>query len=401
MFLGFLGNLNIRLQKAQYLDTFYKMLTSFDNKDVHYIITEEYLKKYENVWANCLLDYDSFDFNLVNKTIIDTCNYYTDLPVMGQLTSYNVDNSQFLRSQPLGIKENDIHCILTWLNNNTLRSIAQENNIPIIHNELGALRPDLWKDSIYLDFKGVNHNTEFNERLENFLRIADRLPLLTHMELLNLVALDRKSVLDIYHNRDKSDKYGVALQVARDSNLILYNRGWHIRDVVNYAYNKYGKENILIKNHPHSLLQHIGNDVANLEFSNDKNELLRRSKKIVTINSSMAFEALLLGKDAEILGDNTFKTLIDIKKDSNPRLFLKALNFAVVSYLVPSYLLFDKDYYNYRIECKDEKELFNNGLHNWQMSKWKINNSGLINGHLSELVSASILLSSCCLESLI
>jgi len=357
MFLSFLANLNIRPQRAQYLDTFYKMLVNFKNEDIHYVITEEYLKEYQGVWANCLIDYKNINFNKLDKTILRVPNTWGK-PLKNQVINYNAKFNEKLCKDLLEIYDNtgDIHCIISWMNNATLKAFASATNLPLIHNELGALRPNLWKDSIYLDFQGVNHNTEFEKRLICFSKIVDKIELLSQEDLIKLVSKDGKA-LEIYNNKD-CDKIGVALQVSTDSNLLMYANDWGIDDIVSYTYNKYGKENLLIKNHPFSMLQFQGD----FEFAKTPIELLERSKKIVTINSSMGFEAMLLGKEAEFLGDNTFKLLTQLEGISK----LAALNFAVLSYLVPANLLFNKDYYNFRINCNDEITLFTEGLRNWQ-----------------------------------
>ena len=361
MILSWLSNLNLKCTEAQYLDTFYKMLKYTNNEDIHYAITEEYLKEYKDTWANTLLDYDSIDFGKINKTILPIpAEQKMFLPLKDKLRLYNKNTNESIYKQleqDIKIKDH-IDFIITWINNKTLSKYAKGKNIPLIHNELGPLRPNLWKDSIYLDFSGVNSNTEFEVRFQNFMKVSDKLNLLPYEELLDLVALDKEKVFEIHNNRNKSDKVGVALQVARDSNLLMYSDGWDTISLLSYVYEKYGKENLLIKNHPYSDLQQTGD----FEFANTSIELLMRSKKVITINSSMAFEAFLLDKDVEILGNNPFKCIVNLKGEEK----LKALNFAVISYLLPSYLLFNKEFYNFRINCKDEFTIYNEHLKSWK-----------------------------------
>jgi hypothetical protein len=44
---------------------------------------------------------------------------------------------------------------------------------------------------------------------------------------------------------------------------------------------------------------------------------------------------------------------------------LKALNFAIFSYMIPAKLLYNKEYYLYRLECFDELELYRKGMDLW------------------------------------
>ena len=365
MILAWLANLNLKPMEAQYLDTFYKMLKYVDKKDIHYVIIEEYLKEHPLTWASTFLDYNSINFDELNKTVLRTSpEQRCAITLKSKLQSYNKEHNESIYQQlkyDTELKREDIDFILTWINNRTLKNFAKHYNIPLIHNELGALRPNLWKDSIYLDFSGVNDSTEFEIRFKNFMKVSSFVNILPHDELLELVAGDKSEVFNIYKNyfnRTDCNKVGVALQVARDSNLLMYSHGWSTIDLMSYVCQKYGKENLLVKNHPHSDQQQTG-DYA---FVSTPTELLMRSKKVVTVNSSMAFEAFLLGKEAEVLGSNPFECIFGLTGEDK----LKALNFAVISYLVPEKLLFNKDYYKFRIECKDEVTLFNEGLRNWK-----------------------------------
>jgi len=59
---------------------------------------------------------------------------------------------------------NDIEAILTWCNCPSLNAAAKEKGIPVVHLEIGPLRWPQYRPTAYLDFSGVNGNTEAERR---------------------------------------------------------------------------------------------------------------------------------------------------------------------------------------------------------------------------------------------
>ena len=100
---------------------------------------------------------------------------------------------------------------------------------------------------------------------------------------------------------------------------------------------------ILIRNHPLASMQYTSTkSLGNGVIDNSENSLVfdSKCKKIMTINSSVALEAMIMGREAEILGDSPFKEMAKMGEDEK----LLALNFAVFSYLVPDKLFGNKEY---------------------------------------------------------
>ena len=109
--------------------------------------------------------------------------------------------------------------------------------------------------------------------------------------------------------------------------------------------------------------------MSNSEKTSNKNKLLclyeitkgsaldfiNKCNKIYCLNSSVGFEAILLGREAKIFGDSPFRNVCRIDEETQ----LKALNFAVFGYLIHRDLLFNDSYYNFRLAHKgDEKGIY-------------------------------------------
>ncbi len=370
MFLSLINHYNIRPCEAQYLWTFYNQLYRLKKHEVQYILDDTYLKTYypEERWE-VQPEEAAKHFYIPPEKI--ECDYYKlnyDLPNFFKPS----DNLKiFMKSGNDAIEKllteigvvNKFKAGLTWVNNYAFERYLNGLHIPVIHNELGALRSPLWKDTFYFDFSGVNGHTEFDYRFNEFKKIAGKLDLLSNTDLIKLAAQPHtaSTLVDVYNTKDIATHCGVPLQVENDTNLICFNNGWDLPDLLTYAYKQYSKKEILVRNHPGALFN------ANSRFyrlwdEGQVSSFIRMCKKVITINSSVGFEALLLGRKVEILGENSFRQICLMGSKER----LMALNFAVISYLVPVSKLYDVDYYNFRLECKDEVELYKYGLELWR-----------------------------------
>lgn len=138
------------------------------------------------------------------------------------------------------------------------------------------------------------------------------------------------------------------LQVEDDSNIIAYSNGFDNPEIVDYVKSK--TSSVLIRKHPYGRVNY--KDIENGSEDLTPQEFIALCEKIITINSSVGFEALLWGKPSEILGDSPFSF---ISRDST--VFVDALRFALLNYLVPFDFLFNKEYYDWRITMPDEDSI--------------------------------------------
>lgn len=92
-----------------------------------------------------------------------------------------------------------------------------------------------------------------------------------------------------------------------------------------------------------------------VDKSLDSIQFIKKCRQIVTINSSTALEAALLGKKVTVFGEASFKMLSGLDDERQIR---ERLNFLVFGYLIPYSLLFDKDYYNWRLSGPSETEIY-------------------------------------------
>ena len=260
-------------------------------------------------------------------------------------------------------QQHQLEAILTWCNCPSLTKAAEKHALPVIHNELGALRLPHFQPTCYFDRQGVNGHTEAKSR---FIKWCDELGseppnLLGREEILTLMLKDSSE----RHDLDSSFKFeiGLALQIEDDSNLIAFANGLDNYDLITTARSIFQKNEILIRRHPIGHMQYRA-ELGTIDDSPSSLDFIKRSKRIATINSSVALEALLFDRPTCVLGDNPFQHLArtSIEALKHPETgasqqALLGLNHAVFGYLVPYDLLFDASYYRWRLTGPTESEI--------------------------------------------
>lgn len=166
---------------------------------------------------------------------------------------------------------------------------------------------------------------------------------------------------------------GVALQVEDDSNTLAYGRGYDAIRLLYQALRNQAPEQVLVRSHPGARLAYRGG-LGDTDASPSSLAFLQRIGHLLTINSSVAAEAALWNVPYTTLGDTPFSVMSrpletsgdvgaaapvlpdqgadaplqphEAEADSVPDPLLNAL---MLGYLVPSALLFDPEYYRWRI----------------------------------------------------
>ena len=255
------------------------------------------------------------------------------------------------------LKEKDIKAGITWVNNYCFKEALRLHKIPTIHHEMGPFRPIVYHPTIYLDFSGVNGDTEFDSRFKEFLKIAKEVPILTREELIRIISPSYSTkLLEILNNKNYEYEIGVGLQVEVDTNLLLFNEGRSWVDPILRAKMDSNKK-ILVRPHPaagYIMKSDSRMDIDDLTKGNAQ-DFINKCKKIYCLNSSVGLEAILLGREAKIFGDSPFKNICKMNKEEK----LLALNFTIFSYLIHRNFLFNSEYYDFRLSCiGDEKTIY-------------------------------------------
>lgn len=373
-YLAYINNYDIRPCTTQYLWWYLLLLNRLPKS--YFVINKDYISKEnfkrwelnpnikkpipynENIKSLIPLKY-----SILNKAEDVLKDIYVPSQILNKVIKDNIEYYETELNKILD-KNSNIKGTLLWVNNKTVENVCKKRNIPVIHNELGALRRPVYKDMCYFDFSGVNGNTEFNKRFKEFLKISNRVRILNKKELLKVISpVHYKYLIDLSKQTTKF-KCGVALQVDLDTNLLAYSNNIQPIDIINLAVKSFGSNKVLIRNHPLTTIGVTENKKSvgdvNIDCSKNSLEFIADCNSIFTLNSSVGLEALLLNRHVVFFGDTPFYSL----QYMNEETLIKALNFAVFSYMIPTEYLYNGKYYDYRIEVglSDEEELYNDGL---------------------------------------
>lgn len=368
MYLVYLNHYDIRQCEAQYLSVMYEILGK--NLNAHFILNKDYLKKFKegerwevrwvrNHWGDYNKVYSRLKpenytimkkpeefINMKDFTPSEMLRYVVTMPFQEQV---NVIEDI--------LKKKDIKAGITWVNNYCFKEALKLHKIPTIHHEMGPFRPTCYIPTIYLDFSGVNGNTEFDTRFKEFLKIANKVPILTRRELIRIISPKHyQRLYDILDNKKFEYEIGVGLQVEVDTNLLLFNNGRTWVDPILKA-RADSATKVLVRPHPSAgfLMKSDNKLVIDDLTKGDAQDFINKCRKIYCLNSSIGFEAILLGRESKIFGDSPFKNVCNMDEEHK----LLALNFAIFGYLIHRNFLFNENYYNFRLNCVgDEKAIY-------------------------------------------
>ncbi|MBK1650313.1 hypothetical protein CKO36_17405 [Rhabdochromatium marinum] len=246
-------------------------------------------------------------------------------------------------------RHRDVQGVLTWCNILSVEKAGAQLNLPVMHFELGPLRDPWYRPLGYLDFQGVNGHTEAQQRYDAFLAEPNRPKPLNNDELLHLLKGpgygDQTDNLGQY-------QVGIPLQVDDDSNLLAYNRGFTPALVLQYVQEQYASDDILLRPHPAG--QFGPPQELPVDRSSTSAAFVRRCQSIVTLNSSVAVEAMLAGLPTTVLGEAPSTIAAHTEIGQNSLASEDALDYLLLGYCVPYSYIFDVDYLSWRLQSPSE-----------------------------------------------
>lgn len=360
----------VRAVKAPYLWVFYKMLTAFD-EEMLFLIGRDYLANpstfaAESRWELGKTAHDAYGYrtpaakDMARHTLkalpdslfedmLEDCQG-NPVEVFWKMLSLRIPALEHAIESALSEAAADgkqIEAFLTWCNCPSLSAVAAARGLEVVHFEVGPLRAPEYRPTAYVDFSGVNGNTEVARRY--FSLGSDR------------IKLDADALLKFFYRGERlppmcpSNTTGVALQVEDDSNLVAYGNGFDNQSAIVHArlfFESAGP--IRVRGHPGSIFFPRHGPGFEPDDSRNSIEFIRRCARVVTINSSVGLEAILMGIQVRCLGECSYKFILE---DGSPDEIVSRLSYYLFGYLVPRELLFDLRYLRFRIGKPTETQI--------------------------------------------
>ena len=241
-------------------------------------------------------------------------------------------------------REYSIEALLTWCNFASLTEVGRRLDLPVIHNELGPLRFPWYNPLGYFDFSGVNGQTEAAARWRDWQISEDAKTALSRQQLCALFSREVGGCAQA----EPEYALGIPLQVEDDSNVLAYHRGFRLPLVIQYAQERYRPEDLLLRRHPGGMLGMTARDIA-LDESPSSSVFVRRCRGLLTLNSSVAVEAMLAGRQTVILGESPARFAAGTRLEGARVASDEELDFLLLHYFVPYGLIFDPGYFRWRL----------------------------------------------------
>jgi len=233
-------------------------------------------------------------------------------------------------------------------------------NIPIFFIDISAMRPPHTVPLHFFDSTATHSDSNFLTRYDSFKKTTKNY-FSNHTKQQLIDILVNEEFKSLFLNKDSNEyDIGIAMQSS-----------WYIgrisgrkqpisnEELVSLVMENYTGEKILVRNSPssHSQLSFAG---TQSDTSRNSIEFIKKCKKIITVQSNLAFESILCDKETYVLSDNVHKIfskqfITNTQHNNNE---LDMLNYFIFGYLIPSELRFDKEYIQWRLNNPPENDIY-------------------------------------------
>ena len=401
MFAVFLPPYPFRGVKAPYLWLFLKYLHC-SNEKILFITSPDYVEVINDETQHSRWEFDaasmaSLGYSIPDEQSLARHEYlYLDHALYENMLAQHhhdpIKSFTTFLTESISELENELFSLLTKeiiqrvdafvsiCNCPSLEKVARALNKEVIHLEIGPLRAPMYRNTAYLDFTGVNGNTEARARYES---CQTEINITCSMNDLHRYFLEAISLPSSSENQVA----GIVLQVEDDSNIIAYSHDFTNISLISYVRQQHSLENILVRAHPGSLFR-LRDDIFSIDASANSLEFIQKCHSIYTINSSVGLEALLCEKKTNILGDCSYAFVAEEASGPNR---VNAMAFYLFAYLVPFELIFNLEYLRFRLDHPAELDIVRKHLQFYsKMPDEREENSHTLSTLINEAISKDI-----------
>lgn len=244
------------------------------------------------------------------------------------------------------------------------RNVCNEYGIPLIPYCFSAIKiPHGYRQTLYYaNLKGCSYNSdECKNRYLNYLSEGDNdIPVFSHREIIALIGKER--TLPLIQLMDHEPEYEMG--VCCECYAVIpqfYDFNQYTDDDVFYECNElYKPEEIKVRSHALQL-DHI--QVDRSEVHNDAAPFILSCRRLTSVRSQITLKNLLWKRTA-IMKKNThaFSFMCETDYASGKLADIKAINYFVFAYLIPTELMFSKDYWEWRMTNPAETDIYRKHL---------------------------------------
>lgn len=245
-----------------------------------------------------------------------------------------------------------------------LRNISEKHEIPLISYSFSAIRrPHGYRQTLYhTGLDGYLYTSaECKAKYDAYLQKSmEDLPIFSNDEIIAIIGKDR--TLPLLPLINMSPKYEMG--ICGESFAILpqfFNRNRYTDDDIFYECSKlYRKDQIDMRHHAAQLdLMRISRDSVH----NDPAPYILSCKRLTAVRSQIMLKVLLWKRVAVVAKDTlAFSFMCEKDYTSNQIADIKALNYYIFGFLIPSGLMFSDAYWKWRMSNPTEHEIYRKHL---------------------------------------
>lgn len=254
-----------------------------------------------------------------------------------------------------------IDAFITMSHNPTLAKVADEKGIKVIHMEMGTFREPTYIKTAYCDFENLYGSASTEKRYHKFLEeMDDSIPILERKEILAIL-LEKNSMHYLNRLEQKTEfEIGLALGYAVWP-IYMVNTFYNDEELLYRTSKVYEQKDILVRRHPGDPAGAVYPKYDYLrDVSANTIEFILKCKRVASVASNVAMEALLFGRRAYVMTECPYyyNTEHIIENKDVKDVEVEYLNFYCFVYLIPFTLLWDEDYLKWRLTNPAESDIY-------------------------------------------
>lgn len=259
-------------------------------------------------------------------------------------------------------KYGKIVAVLSWTYFPSLEFCCQQLGIQLITLEQTTFRPKGYRFKFgYFQFYNKYDSVRMDADYQTFLQeFQDSNQYFNRKELLALFLADDQ--LKWINHLDDQSEYDFGLSIGPDYDP-LASAFCHmpVLNVLNELKENFQVHQVLTRVHPMQKGIRKELEIFPQDHSSSSLEWILKCRRIISIGSNVAFEAMLLGKTSYVLGDNFpyhYGSITELNQYEEKIADLKYINYIVFGYYVPYSLMFDRDYILWRLTNPSVIEIY-------------------------------------------
>lgn len=268
-----------------------------------------------------------------------------------------------------------IVAVLSWTYFPSLEFCCQQFGIQLITLEQTTFRPKGYRYKLgYFQFYNKYNSTRMDSDYQTFLQeFLDSNQYFNRKELLALFLADDQ--LKWINHLDDQSEYDFGLSIGPDYDpLAAAFCNMPILHILNDLKEKFQVNRVLTRVHPMQKGIRKELDAFPQDHSSSSLEWILRCRRVISIGSNVAFEAMLLGKTSYVLGANFpyhYGSVTELNQYEEKVADLKYINYIIFGYYVPYSLMFDRDYILWRLANPSVSEVYQYHL-NYVMNEFSL-----------------------------